>query len=92
MKVRPERSESLMKFPCQFPIKAMGYWAEDFDALVMQIVKRHVHDLGEGAVRSRESRGGRYMAVTVTIEAQSRAQLDAIYHDLTHEGRVVMVL
>jgi uncharacterized protein len=84
MKVRPERSESLIKFPCQFPIKAMGYWAEDFDALVMQIVKRHVHDLGEGAVR--------YMAVTVTIEAQSRAQLDAIYRDLTHEGRVVMVL
>jgi putative lipoic acid-binding regulatory protein len=70
----------------------MGYWAEDFDALVTQIVRRHVHDLGEGAVSSRESRGGRYLAVTVTIEAKSRDQLDAIYRDLTSETRVVMVL
>jgi hypothetical protein len=70
----------------------MGYWAEDFDALVTQIVRRHVHDLGEGAVSSRESRGGRYLAVTVTIEAKSRDQLDAIYRDQTSESRVVMVL
>lgn len=83
---------STLSFPCQFPIKVMGYWAEDFDALVTQIVRRHVQDLGEGAVRSRESRGGRYVSVTVTIEAKSRDQLDAIYRDLTSEGRVVMVL
>jgi hypothetical protein len=81
-----------MEFPCEFPIKVMGYWAEDFDALVMQIVRRHVSDLGEGAVRSRESRGGRFISVTVTIEARSRDQLDAIYRDLTRETRVVMVL
>lgn len=85
-------SVSALQFPCRFPIKVMGYWAEDFDALVTQIVRRHVHDLGEGAVSSRESRGGRYLAVTVTIEAKSRDQLDAIYRDLTSETRVVMVL
>jgi putative lipoic acid-binding regulatory protein len=87
-----ERRESTMEFPCQFPIKVMGYWAEDFDALVAQIVRRHVGDLGEGALRSRESRGGRFISVTVTIEAKSRTQLDAIYRDLTSETRVVMVL
>ena len=81
-----------MEFPCEFPIKVMGYWAEDFDALVMQIVRRHVDNLGEGALRTRESRGGRYMSVTVTIEARSREQLDAIYRDLTSEKRVVMAL
>jgi putative lipoic acid-binding regulatory protein len=81
-----------MEFPCEFPIKVMGYWAEDFDALVMQIIRRHVDNLGEGSLRSRESRGGRYMSVTVTIEARSREQLDAIYRDLTAEPRVVMAL
>lgn len=84
--------ESPLTFPCQFPIKVMGYWAEDFDAMVARIVRRHVDDLGEGAVRSRTSRGGRYLSVTVTIEAKSRDQLDAIYRDLTSETRVVMVL
>lgn len=93
MKIIGEDAETVqMVFPCEFPIKVMGYWAEDFDALVMQIVRRHVDNLGEGALRSRESRGGRYMSVTVTIEARSREQLDAIYRDLTSEKRVVMAL
>ncbi|MGQ0658624.1 MAG: HP0495 family protein [Chromatiales bacterium] len=87
-----EQAESPLKFPCQYPIKVLGYWAEDFDALVLQIIRRHVHDIGEGSVRSRESRGGRYVSVTVTIEARSRDQLDAIYRDLTSERRVVMAL
>lgn len=90
--MRETPNSTAMEFPCEFPIKVMGYWAEDFDALVMQIVRRHVSDLGEGAVRSRESRGGRFISVTVTIEARSRDQLDAIYRDLTRETRVVMVL
>ncbi len=70
----------------------MGYWAEDFDAFVTQIVRRHAPDLTEAAVRTRVSRGGRYMAVTVTIEAKSQAQVDAIYRDLTRERRIVMAL
>lgn len=91
-RMRDSRDTSAMEFPCEFPIKVMGYWAEDFDVLVTQIVRRHVADLGEGAVRSRESRGGRFISITVTIEARSRDQLDAIYRDLTSETRVVMVL
>ncbi len=87
-----QHSASPLTFPCQYPIKVLGYWADDFDALVLQIVRRHVPDLGEGAVRSRVSRGGRYVSVTVTIEARSRDQLDAIYRDLTGERRVVMAL
>jgi len=88
----PHHPESPLSFPCQYPIKVLGYWADDFDALVLQIVRRHVPNLGEGAVRSRVSRGGRYVSVTVTIEARSRNQLDAIYRDLTGERRVVMTL
>ena len=84
--------ETLFEFPCEFSVKAMGLAADDFDALVAGIVRRHVPDLGEGAVRSRPSRGGRYTSVTVTFQATSKAQLDAIYQALTDHERVLMSL
>lgn len=87
-----DAAQTPFTYPCLFPIKVMGYWAEDFDAFVVQIVRRHVPDLAEAAITSRVSRGGRYIAVTVTIEAQSQAQVDAIYRDLSGERRVVMAL
>jgi putative lipoic acid-binding regulatory protein len=79
-------------FPCSFPIKAMGRAEEGFDLMIFEIVRRHSPGLGEAAVRSRLSTGGRYMAVTVTIEAMSQAQLDAIYRELSSHERVMMAL
>ncbi|MGH8520170.1 MAG: YbeD family protein [Gammaproteobacteria bacterium] len=87
----PQR-ESPFVFPCSFPIKAMGRAAGDFDVLVAEIVRKHVRDLSETAVTTRRSRGGRYLAVTVTVEAESQAQLDAIYRKLSSHRRVVLVL
>lgn len=83
---------SPLTFPCRFPIKVMGLAGSDFELLVADIVRRHAPDLAEGAVTTRLSRGGKYMAVTVTIEARSRAQLDGIYLDLTGHERVLMAL
>ena len=83
-------NESPLTFPCEFPIKAMGHASEHFDALVVGIVRRHAPDIAEGAVSTRASSGGKYLAVTVTIQASSRAQLDAIYHDLVAAEQVLM--
>jgi putative lipoic acid-binding regulatory protein len=82
--------ETLMEFPCSFPIKAMGKATDDFDVLIVEIVRKHYPDLAEGAVKTRPSREGKYISVTVTIEAQSREQLDNIYLDLTAHERVLM--
>jgi putative lipoic acid-binding regulatory protein len=79
----PEDEESPLKFPCEFPIKAMGRNTPELEMAVMEIMNRHVPDLGEGAVRTRRSRNGRYISITVTITARSRAQLDSIYMELT---------
>ena len=87
-----ETDDSLLEFPCDFPIKAMGKATGDFDALVVSLIRRHCPDLREGAVKSRSSKGGRYLSVTVTIQAQSREQLDNIYMDLTAEKRILMAL
>lgn len=47
-------------FPCSFSIKAMGRAEEGFDLMIFGIVRRHSPGLGEAAVKSRLSTGGRY--------------------------------
>lgn len=83
---------SAMEFPCAFPIKAMGRAVDDFDALVVGIVRRHAPDFTDTTVKTRHSRGGQYISVTVTIMARSREQLDNIYMDLTADERILMAL
>ena len=87
-----ETDESLLIFPCDFPIKAMGKAEDDFDALIVEIVRKFSPDIQEGAIKSRISKEGRYVSVTVTIKAQSQEQLDNIYMELTEEKRVLMAL
>jgi len=84
--------DTLLEFPCTFPIKAMGKAEPDFDALIVEIVRRHAPDLMENAVKIRPSKGGNWVAVTVTIKATSKKQLDAIYQSLTDHEKVVMAL
>ena len=79
-------------FPCRFPIKVVGRNGGDFRSLVTGIVTRHAPDLDPAAVTQRESGGGKWLAVTLTIEARSRAQLDAIYQDLKAQEQVVWAI
>ncbi len=91
----PDKSasdDSLFDFPCEFPIKAMGKADDSLESVVLEIVRRHVPDLPAGALKTRLSSNGKYLAITVTITAQSRAQLDAIYLDLSACKRVLMAL
>ncbi len=84
--------ETLLEFPCEFPIKAIGKQRDDLDALVFSLVRKHAPDLSERAVRSRPSSKGNYCAITVTFTATSQAQLDAIYCDLSNCEHITMVL
>jgi uncharacterized protein len=84
--------DSIMSFPCQFPIKAMGIAEDGFDILVVGLVRKHVPDLSEGAIKSRLSQEGKYISITVTVEAESRQQLDNIYLELTGHEKVLWAL
>ena len=84
--------ETLLVFPCQFPIKVMGKTSSELDLVVVEIVRRHAPDLNEGAVTTRPSKDGNYLAVTIVIEATSKQQLDAIYQDLSDHPHVLMAL
>jgi len=87
-----EDEESPLKFPCEFPIKAMGKATPELEIAVLEIMNRHVPDLGEGAIKTRESRNGNYLSITVTIQARSREQLDAIYMELTSCEHIVFAI
>lgn len=86
------RSDSLFDFPCRFPIKAMGRADGNIEAVVVEILSRHAPSFDASDVTVRASRGGKWLAVTAVIEAQSRSQLDAIYRDLTSHDSVVWAL
>ncbi len=79
-------------FPCRIDIKAMGRQTVLFEALVQKIVSRHVGPQDLHAVRARPSRGNKYVGLTLSITAQSRTQLDAIYRDLSACDDVLVAL
>jgi len=89
---RKTSAETLLDFPCRFPIKAMGRADCELDLRVVEIIRKHVPDLGEGAVKSRSSSGGKYVSVTVTITATSLGQIHAIYRELKECADVLMTL
>ncbi|MEZ5582321.1 MAG: DUF493 domain-containing protein [Candidatus Competibacteraceae bacterium] len=85
-------SDSLLQFPCEFPIKAMGRSNDDLLPLIATIVSRHAPDWDPSRFSVQSSRNGRFQSITVTIQARSREQLDAIYHDLSAQEQVMVAL
>ncbi len=83
---------SLLTFPTPFPIKVMGRREESFAQEVVAVVLAHAPDFDPATVEMRPSSAGKYLSVTVTIEARSREQLDALYQALTGHPKVMMVL
>jgi len=86
------KEETLLTFPCEFPIKVMGRSSETFETEVVGIVRKHAPDLSEDAVTSRASGKGNYIAVTVIVTATSKEQLDNIYLELNAHEDVMMTL
>lgn len=84
--------ETLLEFPCDFPIKIMGRESSDFQILARSLVEKHTGPLPDEAVKSALSRNGSFVSVTVTIVAQSQEQLDNIYREVTSNDEVLMAL
>ena len=84
--------ESVMSFPCSFPIKLMGRETDEFRRTVRKLVEKHTGPLEDDAVESSLSRNGRFVSATITVVAESREQLDNIYRDATAHDDVIMAL
>jgi putative lipoic acid-binding regulatory protein len=86
------KPESLLTFPCVFPLKVMGRREDGFAQAVSEVVLRHAPDFHPETIEMRVSKNGRYLSLTVTLNARSREQLDALYGELSKHPMVMMVL
>ncbi|MDK2122801.1 HP0495 family protein [Parachitinimonas caeni] len=84
--------ETLLEFPCRFPLKIMGVRHDEFSQTIFEVVRVHAPDVQASDVEMRMSSGGKYLSVTVTITATSKAQLDDLYRALTAHPMVKVVL
>lgn len=87
-----EPEDTLLDFPCAFPLKVMGLAGGALARTVPGIVRRHAPEFDGATMETRVSSGGKYLSLTCTIHATSRAQLDALYRDLSEHPDVKVVL
>ena len=87
-----QETESPLKFPCDFPIKAIGRSDSGFEAQALGIVRHHVPDFEADNMRAAASRKGNYLSVTFTVRVDNRRQLDDLYRGLTACQSILMVL
>lgn len=85
-------TESLLEFPCEFPIKMMGRDHREFRDAAFQVIERHAGPVDDESVRVSSSRQGNFLSITVTITATSQEQLDNIYRDLSAHEQILVAL
>lgn len=86
------QQETLLEFPCTFPLKVMGLTNGALAQAVLDVVLRHAPDFDGATMEMRASSGGKYVSLTCTINATSKPQLDALYRELSGHSLVKVVL
>jgi putative lipoic acid-binding regulatory protein len=84
-------NDTLLEFPVDFPLKAMGRDNAEFRAVVKEIVARHASFDDTKDVREQQSSKGKFVSITITFEATSKTQLDTIYQSLYDHELVLMI-
>ena len=84
--------DTLLEFPTDFPVKIMGEARADFAQTMVDLVQRHAPDYNAATLETRASSSGKYLSITCTIRATSKAQLDALYQEITAHPWVNMAL
>ncbi len=83
---------ALIDFPSRFPLKVMGKESEDFEGIVVDLVRARCPKVEHIEVSKRASKGGKYIALTLTFTIDTQQQLEQIYRDLHACEQVVMSL
>ena len=88
----PIARETLLEFPCVFPLKVIGRNVAEFEGEVLTIIRKHVPELQRENVTRRSSAGNKYLALTITFIADNQMQLDELYLELNRHELVLMTL
>jgi putative lipoic acid-binding regulatory protein len=87
-----EPTESLIEYPCDFPIKVFGEDKPGFAQAIATVVRVLAPDFDAASIQNRSSTGAKYLSLTCTVHVTSREQLDNLYCDLSSHPMVKMVL
>jgi putative lipoic acid-binding regulatory protein len=82
--------ESLLKFPTDLAVKVFGRNDPGFRNAVIEIVETHygkAYTLAE-----QQSKQAAYVSFSITVRAESRAEVDALYQALVAHELVLMAL
>ncbi len=92
MSTNTPNTESLIQYPSQFPIKVMGVKVDGLVHAITTIARQFDPIFDATTIELRESKGAKYLGVTITVTATSRAQLDELYRTLSTHPMVKVVL
>jgi len=85
-------SETLIEFPCMFPIKVMGEVHDEFTSTVIKIIKQKNKDFDPSTIEMKGSSEGRYISLTCFVYVTSKPELDDIYRLLSTHPMIKVVL
>ena len=88
----PGAAASLIEYPSAFPIKVMGAQVPGFEAAMVAVARQFDPAFDECSIERRPSKAGTYLGLTLTVNATSREQLDALYRALSKHPLVKVVL
>ena len=74
--------DSVIDFPCDFPVKAMGLSDYDVAGFFAESVRRHLPHQQDIQASKKLSSSGKYLSVTIVLHALNREQIDAVYLEL----------
>jgi len=86
------RRDTLIEYPCPFPIKVMGAKVDGFVAAIVHVATQFDPSFDATTIELRDSKGGNYLGITITVTATSREQLDELYRTLSSHPMVKVVL
>ena len=87
-----ESALALLEYPGRFPLKVFGKDTDDFESVVIDLVRARIPEAEHIEVSRRLSKGGKYVALTLTFTVHTQQQLEDIYQDLYQCDQVVMSL
>jgi putative lipoic acid-binding regulatory protein len=84
--------ETLIEFPCHFPIKVMGEVHDEFTSTVIEIIKQKNGKFDPSTIEMKGSSEGRYISLTCFVYVTSKPELDDIYRSLSSHPMIKVVL
>ena len=85
-------TDSLIEYPCDFPITVMGEQVDGVVDAMLMIVRHFDPEWSDDQMTQRPSSAGKYLGLTLRVKATSREQLDELYRTLSTHPMVKVVL